>query len=269
MKAIILSAGQGRRLLPLTESRPKCGVDVNGLSVLEWQLREISQCAVDEVVVATGYAASVVDEIVERFHAPKLRVRTAFNPFYAHCDNLGTCWVMRHEMQGDFIVINGDTLFEAAVLQKLLAERAGAPIMLVADRKTSYDDDDMQIVARGKRLQRVGKRLGLPEVNGESIGMLAFDATGGAAFRNILDVMMRQQEGLGRWYLSAIDALAREGMVRVCSIHGLSWCEIDTRHDLTRAEDVVAGWAKEPPPAAGRKRAASAAPRRRRASTRA
>ena len=54
MKVIILSAGQGRRLLPLTESRPKCSLPINGRPLLEWQLREISLCAVDEVVIATG-----------------------------------------------------------------------------------------------------------------------------------------------------------------------------------------------------------------------
>ena len=64
MKIIILSAGQGRRLLPLTQSRPKCSLLINGRPLLEWQLREISLCAVDEVVIATGYEAGVVEEIV-------------------------------------------------------------------------------------------------------------------------------------------------------------------------------------------------------------
>ena len=48
MKAIILSAGQGRRLLPLTQSTPKAALAVAGRSVLEWQLHEIARCAVDE-----------------------------------------------------------------------------------------------------------------------------------------------------------------------------------------------------------------------------
>jgi choline kinase len=242
MKVIILSAGQGRRLLPLTESRPKCSLPINGRPLLEWQLREISLCAVDEVVIATGYEAGVVEEIVAGLELGDLRIRTEYNPFFEHCDNLGTCWLMRHEMRGEFVVLNGDTLFEAQVLQRLLAERVNNPITLVADHKGHYDDDDMLIVADGKRLQRVGKRLGLPEVNGESIGMLAFDATGGAAFAAKLDAAMRRREGLGSWYLSAVDALARQGHVGICSIHGLGWCEVDTRLDLARAEESMRRW---------------------------
>lgn len=247
MKVIILSAGRGRRLLPLTESRPKCVLPVDGQPLLERQLREIAQCAVDEVVVATGYAAEAVEEVIAGLDLAPLRVRTFHNPFHSHCDNLGTCWLLRHEMQGEFVVLNGDTLFEAAVMQRLLAERHAAPITLVADRKAHYDDDDMLIVSEGRWLRRVGKRLGIPGVNGESIGMLAFDATGGAAFAGMLDHMMRRDEGLNRWYLSAIDALAQAGLVGLCSIHGLGWCEIDTQLDLARAEHAVRAW----PSAAG------------------
>ena len=247
MKVIILSAGQGRRLLPLTESRPKCSLPINGRPLLEWQLREISRCDVEEVVIATGYAAHVVEDIVAGLDLDGLQVRTEFNPFFEHCDNLGTCWLMRHEMRGEFVVLNGDTLFEAAVMQRLLAEHGTHPITLAADRKGHYDDDDMLIVSEGRRLERVGKRLGIPGVNGESIGMLAFDAGGGAAFVAMLDSVMRRRDGLGSWYLSAIDALARTGAVGVCSIHGLGWCEVDTRLDLARAEEQHRRWPLQPP----------------------
>ena len=108
MKVIILSAGQGRRLLPLTESRPKCSLPINGRPLLEWQLREISHCAVDEVVVATGYAAHVVEDLVVGLDLGGLQVRTEFNPFFEHCDNLGTCWLMRHEMYAEMSGNTGD-----------------------------------------------------------------------------------------------------------------------------------------------------------------
>jgi L-glutamine-phosphate cytidylyltransferase len=238
-KAIILSAGQGRRLMPLTASAPKCSVRVSGRPLLEWQLREIARCDIDEVVVVTGFAASVVDEMLKELGLGHLRVRTLYNPFYACSDNLGTCWVARSEMHQPFVIINGDTLFEAAILQRVLRASVQAPITLTANSKAHYDDDDMLIVAEGDRLRRVGKRLGIPEVNGESIGMLTFREDGAATFRVKLDEMMRGPNGLGSWYLSAIDSIARESWVSVCSITGLKWCEIDTRFDLAHAKNMV------------------------------
>ncbi|MDH3644749.1 MAG: NTP transferase domain-containing protein, partial [Gammaproteobacteria bacterium] len=77
MKIIILSAGQGRRLLPLTAARPKCGVDIAGKTLLGWQLGEIARCDIDEVVVVSGFHADVVDELVA--DCTDLPVRTLHN----------------------------------------------------------------------------------------------------------------------------------------------------------------------------------------------
>lgn len=243
MKVIILSAGQGRRLLPLTQSSPKCSLPINGRSILGWQLNEIAQCDVDEVVVLTGFAADKVDSIAAASQA--VPVRTLYNPFYAKCDNLGTCWVAQHEMAGPFVLMNGDTLFEAAVMQKLLRSDSGKAITLAVDHKSGYDDDDMKIVRDGNTLCRVGKTLSGTDVNGESIGMMKFDSSGADIFTGKVNQLMRNDTGMSRWYLSAIDELAQDSHVGVCSIHGLSWCEVDDRADLAHAETVVAQWHQE------------------------
>lgn len=248
MKAIILSAGQGRRLLPLTQSTPKAALAVAGRSVLEWQLHEIARCAVDEVVVVTGFGAEHIERIAEAERG--VPTRTLYNPFFANCDNLGTCWVARHEMQGEFVIINGDTLFEAAILERLLGDRRRAPITLVTDSKGSYDDDDMKVVVEGGLLRRVGKQLDRAAVNGESIGMMHFDTRGGARFRDQVEYMMRHGAGLRQWYLSVIDALASEAIVTTCPIDGLSWGEIDDQLDLERAARLVTRWPVEAPAAA-------------------
>lgn len=240
MKAIILSAGQGRRLLPLTEVIPKCCLRPGGLSILEWQIRELSAAGIDEVVVVTGFGYEKVEEIVAGLKG--LQVNTLYNPFYAQSDNLGTCWISRGEMDGPFVLVNGDTLFEAPVLQHLMKDVSSYPITLATDQKVSYDDDDMKVWAEGIRLCRVGKRLDLRHVNGESIGMMYFNVAGAEIFVKKIEELMRQGDGLKRWYLSAIDDLAQAGMVGVSSIHGLSWCEVDDPVDLAYAETVVNTW---------------------------
>lgn len=240
LKAIILSAGQGRRLLPLTENAPKCALDVAGQSTLNWQLGQIARTSIEEVVVMTGFRAPIVETIASDFVA--VPVRTTHNPFFAACDNLGTCWLARPEMIGDFVIMNGDTLFEAAALQRLLDSPPIYDITLCIDRKAAYDDDDMKVVEEGGRLLRVGKKLPGEPVNAESIGLMAFRGAGPAVFSAQLDRMMRDESGLKRWYLAAIDALAPKGHVGVCSIEGLSWCEIDDADDLAHAATVVTTW---------------------------
>jgi len=244
MRAIILSAGQGRRLLPLTENTPKCCLPLANHSILEWQLSQISQVGIDEVLVVTGFESERVEAVLvsasKKF--ANLNIRTLHNPFYARSDNLGTCWVARGEMLEPFLIINGDTLFEAAILDKLLKSAHDHPITLTTDSKGDYDDDDMKVVTDEGRLLRVGKTLDREYVNGESIGMMVFNQQGADTFRQRVEALMKSAEGLTRWYLSAIDELADEGHVGVCSIQGLSWCEVDDHADLKHAEHVVVAW---------------------------
>jgi choline kinase len=244
MKAIILSAGQGRRLLPLTAEQPKAALLAGYQSVIEWQLQVISQCDIDDVVVVTGFGAEHIDRLIaEQNH---VSARTLYNPFYAHCDNLGTCWVARHEMHVPFVIINGDTLFEAAILRRLLAAENTAPITMVTDSKGDYDDDDMKVIVSGGLVRRVGKRLDSVVVTAESIGMIRFGPAGSQRFRTQIEHMMRYGTGLQQWYLSAVDALAAEDIVATCAIDGHSWCEIDTREDLENAGEIVAAWNLDP-----------------------
>src|SRR3546814_5142883 len=83
MKAIILSAGQGRRLLTLTRRRPKCLINLSGISILEWQLFALREAGVEEVVVVTGFAAEEVEKAVHQAGIRSMRVRLLHNPFYA------------------------------------------------------------------------------------------------------------------------------------------------------------------------------------------
>ena len=244
MKAIILSAGQGRRLMPLTEVTPKCCLRPGGVSILEWQITQLAVSGIDEVVVVTGFGHDAVEEVIGGIEG--IKIRTLYNPFFHLSDNLGTCWVARGEMDSPFVLINGDTLFEAAVLQHMLTDAGRYPVTLATDQKISYDSDDMKIWSERDRLCRVGKDLDLSHVNGESIGMMLFSRPGAEIFTRKVEDLMRQGDGLKRWYLSAIDELAQTGIVGVSSIHGLSWCEVDDPVDLAHAEQVVKTWPVRP-----------------------
>jgi len=243
MKAIILSAGQGRRLMPLTANTPKCCLMLAGKTLLEHQVESLAANGIDEIVVVTGFGHRMVDQVVSKIKG--ISVRTLYNPFYALSDNLGTSWVARHEMKDPFLLANGDTLFEPSTLARLLSGEPTYPITLATDHKGEYDDDDMKIIAEGKQLKRVGKKLKMERVNGESIGMMVFSQAGADAFVKKVETLMAGTGGLVRWYLSAIDELARAGLVGINSINGSGWCEVDDHADLAYAEKTVSNWNKQ------------------------
>jgi len=242
MKAIILSAGQGKRLLPLTLERPKCAVTIHGQSMVEWQIDELIKCGIENICVVLGYGADTVEKLLDERYG-RGSVHTFFNPFFSVSDNLASCWVVRTEMVEDFILLNGDTLFRAPVLEKLL-DAAPHPITVTTDRKGSYDSDDMKVILDGERLVRIGKDLPLDQVHAESIGMLLFRGEGVELFRRSVEEILRNPAALKRWYLSVIDELAQQTPVLTCCIEGLAWGEVDCAADLKHAEDVVRGIAE-------------------------
>ena len=233
MRAIVLSAGQGKRLLPLTATRPKCLLDVgDNQSVLDVQLGALARCGIEHTTVLVGFGADHVDHDLAVARFGKMEVSTLYNPFYAITDNLATCWIARSAMVDDFLLLNGDTLFEDDLLRQVL-EAPEAPITVTIDRKPEYDADDMKVTLDAdRRLAAIGKRLPLHTVDGESIGMLRFQGSGVQTYTDALDFAMRQPESLSNWYLSVVNALAQKIAVQTVSIEGLWWAEIDSPEDL-------------------------------------
>ncbi len=239
-RAIILSAGQGKRLLPLTEARPKCLVDLGGRSLLAWQLMHLQAAGVAEVIVVTGFGASLVEDEIGRLDLGGMAVSTVYNPFYGVADNLASCWIVRDRFEGGVLLLNGDTLFEPAIAERLIAAPQ-ADIVVTVDRKPTYDADDMKVETRGGDLVAIGKTI--QTYDAESIGFLRFSDRGAARFRAAMEAALRDPESLRRWYLSIIHELAREGGgVSVCSIEGLGWGEMDFLADVATNEALVQGW---------------------------
>jgi choline kinase len=237
MKAVILSAGQGKRLMPLTAKDPKCLLNIEGLTLMEWQINELHKAGIDQVAVVVGYQADRVRQLLHRRYDSQ-RVRSIYNPTHAWADNLFSCWVARAEMNAAFILINGDTIFEAGVVNRLL-QTPVHPVTVGTHQKRCYDADDMKVALDGDRLVKIGKDLAIEKVDVESIGMILFRREGPSLFRRAIDRAMRDPAASQKWYLSVIDKMAQSLAVRTCLINGLQWCEVDFPADLKQASSVV------------------------------
>ncbi|MGB7405713.1 MAG: phosphocholine cytidylyltransferase family protein [Pacificimonas sp.] len=243
-RAIILAAGQGSRLLPLTADRPKCLIDFNGRTLLRWQIDNLLSAGIKDIHVVTGFNASMIDEELRTLGEDgRNAISTIFNPFYNVADNLGSVWLARHAMDRDFLILNGDTLVSSTLVSKALAAPTAA-IRVTIDKKPGYDSDDMRVELDGERLLDIGKRLPVERSHAESIGLLRFQDKGRAAFRRQVEDMMSREEGLRSWYLRAIHYLARDddNPVLTTSIEGEEWGEVDFLRDVDAGRELTANW---------------------------
>jgi L-glutamine-phosphate cytidylyltransferase len=241
-KAVILSAGQGSRLLPLTADRPKCLIDFSGKSLLAWQVEALVANGVTDIHVVTGFMTEMVEHELSLLERPGLALNVCFNPFYKVADNLASCWMARSAMDGDFVILNGDTLVSPEIVGKVLQDGAW-PITVTIDVKEGYDSDDMKVSRVGEKLVAIGKTLTATQSNAESIGFLAFRGEGVTLFRNTVDAYMRTPAGVENWYLKIVDSIAPTGKVGTLSIEGLDWAEVDFLNDIEIATQLTTRWA--------------------------
>jgi choline kinase len=238
VKTIILSAGQGRRLLPLTKNAPKCLLPISGKPIIEWEIDALLACGIVDVTVVTGFESSVVEDVLQQRYANRAQVNTIFNPFFEVADNLVSCWIARSAMNQDFLLLNGDTIFDPEVLTEVLSSKP-APITLCVNQKSVYDADDMKVQLDKKGcVKHVSKTLPVNQIDAESIGLVFFRQNGPQLFCDAIENALRHQDQLRSWYFTIIDALAGKQMVKACSVSEHRWCEVDVAADLAIAEEL-------------------------------
>ncbi len=234
-QAVILAAGFGSRLRPLTDSCPKALVAVAGQPLLGHALDALKGHGVTEVTVVVGYAAHTVRAFLA--HRGDGDVRCVENPAYATTNTLGSLLCAEPTVRGDVLVLDGDLIFEPAVLAPMLAR--GTWLAVDRDRpldddavKIAIDDDDMRIVSVGKQLPE--GRTGIAE----SIGMGRLDAE---TFQALVPIGRRLlASGMNQaYYEAAFQALIEDGArFGMADVTGLRWTEVDDHDDLRRAEEL-------------------------------
>lgn len=225
---LLLAAGKGERLRPLTDERPKAMVDVGGEPLAERALRTLRQAGFERVVAVTGHRAEALEG---------LDCELRFNERWEADNNVVSLWAARELVQHGCYVVNSDVIFDLGVAEALAS---GEDSFLLCDASQGVDEESMKAQARDGLLTRLSKHAPLDDNEGEYIGLLSVAAADGPRLAEILDDFVARGE-TDVYYENAIEALARERPVRVVSVAGCAWAEIDDHADLDYAErEVVA-----------------------------
>lgn len=231
MRAILISAGKGERLYPLTKNTPKSLLEVgNGITLLETQLHSLMENNIKDIVIIVGYKAEQIEAKIKDYQ-DRLNITTVFNPFFDCSNNLISVWMARNFMDTDFISINGDDVFSPIVVENLL--KCKEDITMVIDEKPEYDEDDMKVVHQNGNIIEVSKKIDKSKANGESIGMIKFINKGPKIYTSTLEEMVRDPENRNVFYLRAIQRIIDKGFkVNYSICKKEDWGEIDFHPDL-------------------------------------
>lgn len=115
MKSIILAAGEGTRLRPLTNEIPKALVSFHGRSLLDYQIETLHSCEINNIVVVCGYRG---DKILRK------DIKLIENKEYLKTNMLYSLFCAEDEMNSDLIISYGDIVYSKEILMSLIMSKA-------------------------------------------------------------------------------------------------------------------------------------------------
>lgn len=245
MKALILAAGQGTRLRPITDDRPKVLVELAGRSVLERQLSVLNACGITQVAVVTGYRADRFDGLgLTCFH----------NPDYATTNMVASLFSAAEYLTGDddLLICYGDIVYQPAIVHALLA--SDDPVAISADRNwRAYWElrmEDPREDAESFRIDAEGfvRELGKPvdrveDVQAQYMGLIKVRRDHVARLVDVYRAMDRDGlydgKSFDQMYMTSFlqHLIDHHWPVRAVLVHN-GWLEIDTLEDLRLYEEL-------------------------------
>lgn len=235
MKAIILAAGVGKRLWPVTQHRPKCLIELGGRSLLLRYCDALAGVGVKQAVIVVGYKQEMIRTAIGR-GVSGLEVDYVVNEQY-HRGSVSSLWQARTKLDNDVLIMDADVVFHRTILQRLV--QSPSPTALLLDETVTQRTEECMAIVRGGRVVALTKRMPADyDLAGEGVGFLK---VGRADTMHLIESVKAHVE-LGRWEMEYEDALidfftrVRVGYEK---IGGLPWIEIDFPEDVARAEREI------------------------------
>ncbi|USI73065.1 NTP transferase domain-containing protein [Sphingomonas morindae] len=231
--AVLLAAGLGSRLLPLTADRPKCLIEVGGRTILDHQVSALRAAGIAGITIVGGYRFDrLAAYVAARWPDPGERPELVFNPFYAVSSSIGSVWAARHRLEGAFCLLNGDTIYDPGLVAAGLS-RLRSGINLFVEPIGIAEPDDMLVQLHGDRVLAVAKDLPRSRAGHRSLGFIVADGAD-HGYGRALERVIAETGGAQAYHHAIVDRLAHEGRVLPVPFAGDAWAEIDRPEDIAR-----------------------------------
>jgi choline kinase len=237
MKAVLLAAGLAKRLRPLTDSTPKCLLDINEKNLLHRAIENIEANGIKDFIVVTGYRENmIIDYINENFS--HLSFEFLSNKDYMNNNNSYSFWMTKDIAGDEILLLDSDILFEKEIIKKLIDSGKKTCLAL---KKHKLDEEQIKVLMdEESRVIEIGKEVDLQKAQGESIGIEIISGKFLKELYNVMDRKITRENNVNEFYEVSFQEVINRNDENI-SMYGVdisefSCIEIDTVEDYENAK---------------------------------
>jgi choline kinase len=235
--ALLLAAGTGSRLSPLTDMKPKCLVPVNGISILERLVDSLKSHGFKRLVIVVGHQEECIRDFLGT-RAGEMEITYISSPLYKTTNNIYSMWLARNVIDEPFLLLESDIVFETHLLKNMLwpDRMAIAKLLPWMDGTTVTIDQHQEVEGF---LPSVNDRDSLGAKQYKTVNIYSFSTTSWNLIKERLDRHISNNKVNG-YYETVFSELVAEGSLHFTSVlfDNKQWYEIDTLDDLHEAEQI-------------------------------
>jgi len=245
MKAIIVAAGQGSRVRPYSNDKPKCMLKIGGKTILKRQIEILKQCGIYDIVVVKGYKANMINYANVKYY---------YNRDYEKNNILESLFCAKEEVGGAFVFSYSDILYGKDILNKLLQSEGDICLVVDTNWRQKYVGRNLhpiteaeKVIVEGDKIVEITKnvdRISSERAYAEFIGLAKFSKLGAKILKTEYERVKQQFQNRRFHDAVSVDKAYLTDMIQELidkgyTIHNVDingdWWEIDTSQDLYRA----------------------------------
>lgn len=250
MIGVILAAGMGTRLMPLTKDIPKALLKINNVTLLERMIKNCIQADINKFIVIVGYNGEKVEKLSKSLEDKyNIKIKTIRNEKYDITNTsvstyLASTYIEKEDLD-DFILVNGDNVVDPLIIKRIVETDNTSMIIdnykqlneesfkLIIDNE-SFNDD--KTISNGV-INSIGKELNIPKSSGEFIGLSKLIKSDINDFNKFLKESINEDPQ--NYYDFSFKDLSEVKTIDFVLTNGLKWSEIDDHNDWEYAQKLI------------------------------
>ncbi len=237
MKSIILAAGQGNRLRPLTDTKPKCLVEYKGKPLIDYILEAHSACGIKDISIVKGYKADALK---------RRNTKEYINLNYSTTNMVSTLFCAEEELDGDVIISYSDIIYSQQVLENLIDSSHDFAVVVDQSWRALWekrmanpleDAETLKLSAEGTICELGKKAVSYEEIQGQYIGLFKISRKIVHKVRNFYHSLDKHQlydgKSFNNMYMTSFIQQVIDQLTPVYPVFiSGGWLEVDCVSDL-------------------------------------